>query len=59
MKKLSKKEILELRLLPMPIEEKDVLEKNPDSKGKDVFKSGDKFFVGCLLYTSPSPRDRG
>ena len=33
---------------------------NPWTFDGDIFTSGDiKDYYGCLLYTSPSPRDRG
>jgi len=46
MRKFSKKEILNLKLFSMPIEKKDILEKDPQAKGKDIFTSENKFFVG-------------
>jgi len=46
MRKFSKREILNLKLFSMPIEKRDILEKDPQAKGKDIFTSENKFFVG-------------
>ena len=34
-------------------------EENPDDEFVVVCEGGVDFYKGCLLYTSPSPRDRG
>ena len=31
----------------------------PDQDRNDTFEESDSDFKNCLLYTSPSPRDRG
>ena len=45
--------------IEVPEEVKRLIEENPELKEAITKEIVDKIIYTCLLYTSPSPRDRG